>query len=259
MSRGSKKKGKRQRLLTAAIIVLLVICAFSVYKVVSIYAEYKKARDENRKIADAAVSTAEPGSGEADTESARLQVDYAALEEMNNDYIGWLDIPDTDISYPVVYASDYEEYIHTSFQGDYLYAGTLFADYRCREDWSGKNTIIYGHRMNDGSMFGTLKKYFDRNFFENHREIDIYIQGKVMVYEVFSVYEAIAADESYTVDFADDEAFQSWLNSLTEKNTLANDTALCADDKVIMLSTCRGGENDYRTVVFAVLKNIIEQ
>ena len=105
--------------------------------------------------------------------------------------------------------------------------------------------------MNDGSMFGTLNQYFDSSYLGAHREIHIYVEGRLLVYEVFSVYQAVAADESYTVRFGSDEEYTAWLDGIASKSAVDSGVSL---DRALMLSTCKGGDNDERTVVFAALK-----
>lgn len=246
-----KKRKNERKLLYPAVFVLLLVFGFSVYKVVSIRLEYKHANDAYEAITAKAIA---PSGNSGEAEDDILTVNHASLSAMNADYIGWLDIPGAGISYPVVLAADYWEYLYTTFDKVQNNAGSIFADYRCAGDWTSRNTILYGHRMNDGSMFGTLNQYFDSSYLGAHREIHIYVEGRLLVYEVFSVYQAVAADESYTVRFGSDEEYKAWLDGIASKSAVNTGVSLDGVDRVLMLSTCKGGDNDERTAVFAALK-----
>jgi len=90
--------------------------------------------------------------------------------EVNEDIVGWLTIPDTQIDYPFVISQDNDYYLRRDLYGNYALAGTIFMDYRCytdtvRSDFTDFNTVIYGHNMNNGSMFGELSLFADEGFF----------------------------------------------------------------------------------------------
>ena len=88
-----------------------------------------------------------------------IQVDFDVLSKENQDVIGWLYCPDTSINYPVVQAADNEYYLHRLLDDSKNAAGTLFMDYRNSADLSDWNSVIYGHNMKNGSMFGSLPDY----------------------------------------------------------------------------------------------------
>ncbi|MGN0592068.1 MAG: class B sortase [Ruminococcus sp.] len=82
--------------------------------------------------------------------------------------IAWLYIPETNINHPVMYSGDNEFYLHRAYDGSYLYAGSVFLDGRCSPDFFGTVSILYGHHMNNGSMFADVEKFMDAVFFEYH-------------------------------------------------------------------------------------------
>ena len=245
----SGKKGGSSVPLYIATAVFAAVFLFSGYKLVSTLLEYKQAANGFDGLKANYVTDGETEDGE----SGYLKIDEAALIARNSDYIGWIDIPDTKISYPVLYAYDYYQYLRTSFDGEYSICGSLFIDYQCEKDWSSRNTIIYGHRMNDGSMFGTLKNYLGQSYFDAHSEIRIYSGDFISIYKPFAAYEAIAGDRSYTVNFSDDESFLEWASYVKGQSIVSSDVTIEGDDNVILLSTCKGGDNNDRIVVVAVL------
>ncbi|MEG1017476.1 MAG: class B sortase [Oscillospiraceae bacterium] len=249
----SRRKGLRA-IYTLGIVVCFAVFVFSCYKLTSGLLEHKKAADSYSNIKKTAVSAPV-------TEGDRqyLSVDWDTLAKINGDYMGWLDIPGTKISYPVVYADDYDEYLRTTFEKKPNLAGSIFSDFDCASDWSSKNTILYGHRLNDGSMFGTLEKYRDESFFSEHREIHVYAENCILTYEVFSVFNAIAGDENYRVNFDGEADYEQWLSGVKGRSLYDTRTYANPSSKILMLSTCMGGENESRTVIFAVQKEIIDR
>ncbi len=194
----------------------------------------------------------------AKLESIYLDVDFDSLVNQNPDVMAWIEIPNTNVSYPVMFAADYEEYIHTTFDGSYNPSGSIFADYRCNRDFSSKNTILYGHNMKDGSMFADISDYLDEDKFLANKEIRIYMKGEVLLYEVFSAFQTEASDENYNVSFSDNDYFYSWVKRVASYSWYYTEVELRPEDRVLMLSTCKGGENNTRTVVFARLSKIVE-
>ena len=85
------------------------------------------------------------------------QLDIPALQEVNSEVIGWIYIPDTEISYPLLHTQDNETYLHAAWDGTENVAGSIFLETQCSTDLTDFNTIIYGHNMRNGSMFGALK------------------------------------------------------------------------------------------------------
>ena len=117
-----------------------------------------------------------------------LEIDHASLSTINSDYKGWLNIPYTNISYPVPQGPDNEFYLHKLFENkQYEYAGSLFIDAYSAKMVNQDNLIIYGHNMKNGSMFGTLKKFKTKSYFDSHPYIEFYTPDEKRVYLIFSV------------------------------------------------------------------------
>lgn len=117
-----------------------------------------------------------------------LEINHAALSAINGDYKGWLNIPDTNISYPVPQGPDNDFYLHKLFENkQYEYAGSLFIDAYSAKMENQDNLIIYGHNMKNGSMFGTLKKFKTKSYFDAHPYIEFYTPDEKRIYLIFSV------------------------------------------------------------------------
>lgn len=88
-----------------------------------------------------------------------IDVDFSELKKINSETVGWVQVPGTDINYPFVQARDNKYYLENSFYKENSASGWIFLDYRNNKNDYDKNTIIYGHALKVGAMFGTLKIY----------------------------------------------------------------------------------------------------
>ncbi len=165
--------------------------------------------------------------------------------------IGWLYIPDTGINYPVMYSGDNDYYLHRAADGSYLYAGSLFLDYRCSSDFSDFYSIVYGHNMRDGIKFAELVNYKNDEYFHNHRYGWLTAGQNVYPIEFFAVAEVRYDSEIYTASDV-----QTMLSKLQGEAILFEETGISDSDNMIMLSTCSGDNSFWRTVVVGkILKN----
>ena len=138
-----------------------------------------------------------------DSEESQEQLrDLSELFAMNDDFIGWLCIPGTDINYPVMHTPDEpERYLRRNFHGEYSESGVPFLDFRCSLD--SDNLIIYGHNMMNGTMFAGLQGYVQKDFCEQHPIIEFQTADGCAGYQVFAVAWVKSNDEKYT--------FRVWL------------------------------------------------
>ena len=183
-----------------------------------------------------------------------MALDLEALRQTNPDVLGWITIPDTVISYPLMKAEDNQEYLYQTWDGKYSKYGSIFLECRNSHDLSDFNTLIYGHNMRTDEMFGTLLDYGEQRYFESHPSIYIVTDAGVRRYDVFSAYEAKVVSDTYRLIFEDDARRQTALELYTGSSVLDTGIVPEVDDAILTLSTCTGrGTADLRFVVQAVL------
>jgi len=171
---------------------------------------------------------------------------------MNNDCFGWISIADTNISYPVMHTPyDSQKYLHRDFYENYSYRGVPFLDYRCCEQ--SDNLIVYGHHMNDGTMFADLCNYTDKDYFDNHTEI-LWENGKETAYfQVFAVAVVSCYDDWYLfTDASTDERYNAEIEYLMEKSLYHTENIPQNRQQLLTLSTCTNADEDGRIIVVAV-------
>lgn len=178
-------------------------------------------------------------------EMLRLKAKLGALYAQNNDFIAWITIPDTIINYPVVLTDNNEYYLNHNFQGDFLIAGTIFADYRNSASlMDNYNTILYGHNVNSGTMFSCLGNYFTKSFFNAHPNIYLYTMDGIFVYEVFNVSKVSSTSDYIRTYFKTPEDFVTFAEEKAASSVFVNeDITFTGDDRILTLSTCTNAHN----------------
>ena len=252
MSAENSKKPKKKGdiILTLALIVAVAVFCFAAYNLFHIYTEYKKGTDEYNHIEQMAVTERDPESTEeaSNTEQGLqppFDVDFAALQGVNPDVVGWIYIEAlAGISYPVVQGEDNEEYLHTTYENNYNFAGTIFIDYENSRDFSDCNTLVYGHNMKNGSMFGQLKKFSeDQTTYEKSKYFWIFTPEKDYRYEIISAYTTGVNSDTYTLFKGPGDEFQEYLDTIKGYSEIeTDDTELTIKDRIVTLSTCTGND-----------------
>ena len=246
-----KKKGGSNIVSNIILVIAIVVFAVSAYKLYGIFSEYNKGDKEYQKIQDLVINTEKKD----DTTEETFSVDFEKLLEMNSDVVGWIRFDEpSEINYPVVQGRDNEEYLKITFEANTNKLGTLFVDVNNPGDFSGRNTFIYGHNMKNGSMFAQLLKYKDDSFYKEHPYFYIYTpDGKVRTYEIFSAGVVKDTSDSYIMDYADDAAFQTYIDYIKQQSAYPTSTEVTTASKIVSLSTCTNVRDDERFLVHGVM------
>ena len=184
------------------------------------------------------------------------KLDLAALQAVNPDVIGWIRIPGSRIDYPILQGSDNDFYLKHTWEGTENSVGSIFMEHRNTPDFTDFNTILYGHNMNDGSMFADLKRYNTQWFWERHPYVYILQETGVTRWEVFSSYEAATDSSAYGLSFHQEETRVNFLGTAVEKSAADLGVRPELTDRVLTLSTCSGVGYANRWVVHARLKMV---
>jgi sortase B len=185
-------------------------------------------------------------------DSASVSVNTNSTEKLHNineDIIGWIQVPETNIDYPVVQGMDNDFYLNHDIKRNQAKHGSIFMDYR--NMINDQNLIIYGHHMKDGTMFKDLTKFKEEDFF--HTQKDFYLdmgKGKER-YQIFSV-SVLSGDINYLkIFFETQEEFSSYIEEIKKDAYFYRDFELKEDTKLLTLSTCSYEFNNARTVIHA--------
>ena len=244
--RHEKRANKKRHTVSNILLLIAVfVFCFAGFKIIAGEREYKKGRDEYVQIRE----EAKPESGEED------KINWKKLRKINPDIVAWIrfDAPKT-IDYPVVQGKDNNIYLHKSFGENYIKAGTIYINCDNKPDLTDANTFVYGHNMNDGSMFAKLKKYEEKSFCDKHPYFYIYTPDDVK--HVYRIFAAGTYDQDSKVatqyKFADDETYGKHLEEIKKGAYYETGITPGTDDRIVTLYTCTNVRQQDRRLVFGV-------
>lgn len=184
-------------------------------------------------------------------EELKEQSIFQNFSKINPDIVGWLVIPGTQINYPIVQTADNDKYLHTSFNLQESAAGSVFLDYESSPDFAGRNNIIYGHNMKNGTMFHDLLLFKDEEFFKEHRYFQIVTPERVINLKAISCYYGKADGDIRQTRFKSQEEYDEFVNNIIGQCPYA-EFPEGPVDSIYVLITCSYELNDARTYLIAV-------
>lgn len=210
-----------------------------------------------RELAGRAESFLRPMTAKASEEDA--EIDFEALQEVNLDIYAWIRLPGTGIDYPVLQSSDGDTfYLNHDANREESVSGAIYSEQLNKKDFSDFHTVLYGHDMRDGSMFGSLLLLEERQVMEKNDRILIDLPDAEYEYRIFAVY---VCESGHLLELFDQEELLDRIGYLTEIEYLCREVetfdrdvfdTITADSHILTLSTCYHGEQDRRFLVQAV-------
>lgn len=185
---------------------------------------------------------------------ALAAMDFTALREVNSDVLGWILIPDSPISYPMVQGNNNSYYLKRTWRGNSSVVGAIFLDAQCDDDFSDFNTIIYGHRMNNGSMFAGLAKYKNYSYYKSHPTVYISDDNGSRAYQIFAAYEVSVSGDTYRLGITSEKDKQAYIDYCLSQSLYDTGIEPTVYDSIVTLSTCTGRGHATRWVVQAVIR-----
>ena len=240
-------------------VIFIGVFIFSGYTLVSKLHEYKVAENTYDSLSSQYVSSSpkpttdvneqvEAGE-ELDPEVCPIEVDFEALKSQCEDIVGWIYCPDTVINYPVVQCDDNFYYLHRLINGNYNSSGSIFVECLCPKNFAAENTIIYGHHMNDGTMFASLVNYTYQDYYDQHPVLYLITPERNYRVEIFSGYVTEATSDTYRISFEDEDDYQIYLNTVKDQSKFKSDVEVTSSSKILTMSTCTYDYDDARFVV----------
>lgn len=261
VKRRKKPADRRKMILTAVAVAAAAIAAVCGVFAFLLRQNAGISYDEIREIVENTEGDETvPGSG---TEEALPEnpIDFEALRKINPEAYAWIRIPGTEVDYPVMRsATDNAFYLTHTVEGEPGSEGAIYTEDYNDTDFEDPNTLIYGHNMRNGSMFGGLQEYQDRGYFDSHRDICIYTPDAIRMYRIFAAYLYDDRHILKSFDFNDQRVYEGYLNEIfgiRDMNSCVDtDMDIDTEDRIITLSTCYGSQSDRRFLVQAVLVSI---
>lgn len=218
----AKKPRKRKGggiLSTLLIVVGVALLAAAAFMWVQAQLRYRKVRENNEALAAyVKVQDVDDGDGSGEKSNAP-EVDWEGLKAVNQDVVGWLQIPDTEVNYPVYQSEDNEKYLHTTASGEYTVGGQLFVDHLCtKPGMVDPSTLIYGHHLIDGTMFMTIAEMDQQERFDQVDTVWYVTEENAYECEPLFTYCTDSDDQKVrSFTFTSDEEFHEYLKERYSK------------------------------------------
>lgn len=255
-SRQKKKNGLFDKVTMVILVVAVCIFAFSLYQLVRTMVPYYSGGKEYDKLKNKAITVQEQTDDPGDVSGDTFKVDFDVLLQENPDTVAWIRFDEPSIiSYPVVKSADNKEYLTKTFSANDNKLGAIFMDMRNQNDFSDRNTFIYGHNMKvGGEMFSQLNEYASEDFYKAHPYFYIYTpDGKTRTYEVFSARVVKDSAEVYNLNITTDEEFEAYLAECKSTSNYVTSPGVDRNSKIVSLSTCTNVNEDERFLLQGVL------
>lgn len=191
-----------------------------------------------------------------DPEISPKAVNFDLLLADGAEVVAWIYGPGTVIDYPVVQTEDNQFYLNHMYNGAWNSSGTIFIDCKCQPDFAGDNTILYGHNMNDYSMFASLLNYKDQAYYEAHPVLYINSPEQNYRLELFAGFTTASDSNAYTLSFLDEDVKAAYIEDVKSQSLFNSDVQVGARDKLAILSTCTYDYQDARFIVIGKLIKI---
>lgn len=252
MKEKKKKSNVGKVFLWIVIILLCGVIVFSGFQIYEILSEYRAAdvvKDDLQQFKP----VAKP-SDESTTEEVEEDISFAALVEKYSDIAGWLTIDDTNIDYVYAQGKNNDEYLRSTLDHEYLISGTVFLDYRSAKDLSDFNSIIFGHLMNNGTMFADIEKFQKKDYFDAHKTGTI-ITSDEKAYNL-EVLAYLVVDSSDQIVYDPTIKSEQFIPYIKQNAINYRDLEISGNDRVVTLSTCSNLSEEARCILVAKLVEI---
>ena len=217
--------------------IVFIVCSILVfilfYNITIYYLSYKKDIEFKEKI---------------------KEYDFDKLKKINSDVVGFIEVDNTYVSYPIVKSDNNSYYLNHSFEKEINAMGSIFLDYRNDLDNLSKNNIIYGHGRLDNTMFGSLNNLLDSSNLDSKESyyITLSTPNSIMTFKIFSVYTIPKEGYYIKTYFSSNKYFKEFLETIMKRSIYNFNTDVSTNDKILTLSTCKDNFGK-RVVVHAKL------
>ena len=189
------------------------------------------------------------------------EVDFAALQEQNKDVYAWIIIPGTRVDYPILqHGSDDAYYLNHTLEGAAGLPGSIYSERVHPKDFSAAHTVLYGHNMKNGTMFGSLHDYEEAAFFDGHPYVYIHLPERTYVYQIFAAVKFSDAYLPVYQNYGEEAGFNTYVDELRNSPGQINrEIEVPYGSRLLTLSTCIGNDENHRFLVAAILAEEYEK
>lgn len=243
----------KKNVTAAAVVILLAIMIISLSSFLKEQMDYKKAAAAYEEMNEEYLGTEAEKSIKEDNKNKKnvpVSFRYEEMIKKNPNVEGYIYLPDSNISYPIVRFSDNSYYLTHDALNNYSINGSVFIDCTNEEGLDEQHCIIYGHHMDNGSMLADICKFSDESFAKKHTEFIVFNKNVRESYTVISSFVTSPDNKNvYTTNFGSSEEYQKWIDYCISNSSIDYERTVTAADKTILLSTCTNRGNTRSVVV----------
>ena len=182
------------------------------------------------------------------------------LKKLNPDVKAWIQVPKTNIDYPVVQGQDDMEYINKNVYGEFELSGAIFLSCLNKDDFSDPYNLVYGHNMKNGGMFADVADFTNKEYFETHQKGKLYLTDATRKIRFFACMKVTAADAKiYHPDGYRKENLKDLLDYIQANAVQYRDVNVADENSLIALSTCSEAETNGRVVLIGNLERKVAE
>ena len=182
------------------------------------------------------------------------------LKKLNPDVKAWIQVPKTNIDYPVVQGQDDMEYINKNVYGEFELSGAIFLSCLNKDDFSDPYNLVYGHNMKNGGMFADVADFTNKEYFETHQKGKLYLTDATRKIRFFACMKVTAADAKiYHPDGYRKENLKDLLDYIQANAVQYRDVNVADENSLIALSTCSEAETNGRVVLIGKLEREVAE
>ncbi len=240
MSSREKERKKANKIAIIILIIFLLICLLG--GLGYIVFNWYNGREAEKSYKDFQQFYIDNGN----TENLRENpIDFTSLKEKNEDIYAWIEVPNTNINYPIVQSRvDDNFYLNRGIDKKYLFAGMIYSQSMNSLDFYDPVTVLYGHNMNNGTMFQNLHKFQNKEFFEKNDHFYVYTKNNIYTYKIVSAFKYDNRHIMNSFDFNIISQLAEFQNTVTNPDSLLKNVRTDVDvnynSKILVLSTCIG-------------------
>ena len=250
-NQGEEKKSDKKRILLIVFFLIIFICS-CVYIGFYLFNNYQAGKEYE---SSSTVQTTTQGV------LADNPIDFQSLQSQNDEIYAWIKIDDTEVDYPIVQSKTDDEFYlkHSALDKKWLASGAIYTEGCNRTDFSDPITVIYGHNGYKETMFTTLHKFEDAEFFNSHEYFYIYMPGRKLTYQIISAFKYDDRHIMNSFNFQSNDTFREFIEMIQNPNSTNKnvrkvlDKEITIQDNIVVLSTCITGQKSNRYLVCGVL------
>lgn len=265
-----RRKKRKKRIYNVIIVLLCLVLSVSLFNIGSYFWQdfsnnslnddlagdiVSYSEGSSSSVSGSSSSGSEGGSGSKREIAVPESIDFEKLKAQNKDVVGWIFSKNGVINYPILQGDDNSYYLNHLINGKKNINGSIFMDYAARSDFSGAKTVIFGHSMDNGSMFRTLLNYKKQSYYEKYPEMYIYTPDGNYKLVIFAAYESNANDIAY-IKIRNEDGFNTFVEHALSKSKVKTGVEVKIGDRLVCLSTCAYSSKDSRFVVAGKLVSV---